>query len=78
MYPIKRSGKTVPLFFVENVKINKKMVGFKAAGGIREPEEAIAYAIMAEKIMGADYVNNQTFRIGASRLTNKLYSLLTF
>ncbi len=54
------------------------MVGFKAAGGIREPEEAIAYAIMAEKIMGADYVNNQTFRIGASRLTNKLYSLLTF
>ena len=62
----------------ENVKINKKLVGFKAAGGISNPEEAIAYAIMAEKIMGADYVNNQTFRIGASRLTNKLYSLLTF
>ncbi|MCR4660225.1 MAG: deoxyribose-phosphate aldolase [Bacteroidales bacterium] len=62
----------------ENVKIKKKMVGFKAAGGISNPEEAIAYAIMAEKIMGVDYVNNQTFRIGASRLTNKLYSLLTF
>ena len=62
----------------ENVKINKKLVGFKAAGGISNPEEAIAYAIIAEKIMGVDYVNNQTFRIGASRLTNKLYSLLTF
>lgn len=76
MYPIKRSGKTVPLFFVENVKINKKMVGFKAAGGIRIPEEAIAYAIMAENIMGDGYISNQTFRIGASSLTNNLYESL--
>ena len=61
----------------DNVKINKKKVGFKAAGGIREPEEALAYAMLAQKIMGADYVNNQTFRIGASRLTDNLYTLLT-
>lgn len=60
------------------VKFNKKMVGFKAAGGISTPEEALGYAQLAQKILGADYVNNQTFRIGASRLTNKLYSLLTF
>lgn len=59
------------------VKICKKTVGFKAAGGIREPQEALAYAEMAKKIMGDDYINNQTFRIGASRLTEQLFSLLT-
>ncbi len=62
----------------ENVKFNKKRVGFKAAGGIRTPEEALAYAELAKKIVGDKYINNQTFRIGASRLTESLYSLLTF
>ena len=62
----------------ENVKINKKPIGFKAAGGIRNPEEAIAYAQLAQKIIGAEFINNQTFRIGASSLTEGLYSLLTF
>lgn len=61
-----------------NVNFNKKTVGFKAAGGIRTPEEALAYAEMAKKIVGDNYINNQTFRIGASRLTESLYSLLTF
>lgn len=62
----------------ENVKINKKTIGFKAAGGIRKPEEALVYAQLAQKIMGDEYVNNQMFRIGASSLTEGLYSLLTF
>lgn len=60
------------------VKICKKTVGFKAAGGIRKPEEALAYAETAKKIMGDNYINNQTFRIGASSLTEAVYSLLTF
>ena len=61
----------------ESVKINKKRIGFKAAGGISTPEEALAYAQLAKKIMGDDYINNQTFRIGASRLTDCLFSILT-
>lgn len=61
-----------------SVNFNKKTIGFKAAGGIREPEEALEYAHLAKKIMGDNYINSQTFRIGASRLTDKLYSLLTF
>lgn len=61
----------------ENVKKGKKTVGFKAAGGISTPEEALAYAEMAKKIMGDNYINNQTFRIGASRLTDKLFAILT-
>lgn len=60
------------------VKICKKTIGFKAAGGISTPEEALLYANLAKKIMGDNYINSQTFRIGASRLTDKLHSLLTF
>ena len=59
------------------VKITKKAVGFKAAGGIRQPEEALLYAEEAKKILGDNYINNQTFRIGASSLTDKLFSFLT-
>lgn len=62
----------------KNVNFNKKSVGFKAAGGIRTPEEALAYAELAKKVMGDEYINSQTFRIGASRLTEGLFSLLTF
>ena len=61
----------------ENVKKGKNWVGFKAAGGISTPEEALAYAEMAKKIMGDDFVKNQTFRIGASRLTDRLHAFLT-
>ena len=61
-----------------NVNFNKKRVGFKAAGGISTPEEALQYAEMAEKILGSDYINNQIFRIGASRLTERLHAFLTF
>ena len=59
------------------VKICKKTIGFKAAGGIRTPEEALLYAEEAKKIIGDNYINNQTFRIGASSLTDKLFSFLT-
>lgn len=62
----------------DNVKINKKPIGFKAAGGIRKPEDALEYVNLAKKIMGDNYINNQTFRIGASRLTEGMFSLLTF
>ena len=61
----------------ENVKKTSKKVGFKAAGGISEPAEAIAYAQLAKKILGDDYIKNQTFRIGASRLTDCLVAFLT-
>ena len=62
----------------ENVKINKKTIGFKAAGGISTPEEALEYALLVKKILGEEYINSQTFRIGASRLTERLHAFLTF
>ncbi|MBR1784164.1 MAG: deoxyribose-phosphate aldolase [Bacteroidales bacterium] len=59
------------------VKINKRTVGFKAAGGIKDVEDAKKYAEQAVEIMGNDFFNNQTFRIGTSSLTATLSSLLT-
>ena len=42
-----------------------------------KPEEALQYAMLAKKIVGDDYIKNQTFRIGASRLTDRLAAFLT-
>ena len=61
----------------EFYKKTGKIIGFKAAGGISTPEQALEYFRLAKKIMGPDYVKNQTFRIGASRLTTRLFSILT-
>lgn len=59
------------------VKINKRIVGFKAAGGVSTPEQAAEYAHLAKKIVGEYYIDKQYFRIGTSRLTEALFSLLT-
>jgi len=54
-----------------------RWVGFKAAGGISTPEEVLKYYRLAARIMGKEQVNNQFFRIGASRLTERLFAFLT-
>jgi deoxyribose-phosphate aldolase len=41
-------------------------VGFKAAGGIREPQQAAQYLALAKEILGASAVSPQNFRIGTS------------
>ena len=62
----------------EYVKISKKTVGFKAAGGVSTPADAMIYGMMYEKILCGKSVNNQNFRIGTSRLTAQLAKILTF
>ncbi len=54
-----------------------RWVGFKAAGGISTPEEVLKYYQLATQIVGKEQTTNQFFRIGASRLTNRLYAFLT-
>ncbi|MBD0844857.1 deoxyribose-phosphate aldolase [Pectobacterium versatile] len=49
-------------------------VGFKAAGGVRNAEDATIYLQLADDIMGAEWATAQHFRFGASSL---LASLLT-
>jgi deoxyribose-phosphate aldolase len=50
------------------------MVGFKAAGGISTAAEALLYHHIVAECLGADWLNNKYFRIGASRLANNILS----
>lgn len=47
---------------------NHRPVGFKPAGGIRTVAEAKAYLVLADKLMGQNWVSSATFRFGASGL----------
>jgi len=49
-------------------------VGFKAAGGISKPENALIYYQTVNHCLGTDWLNNKLFRIGASRLANNILS----
>jgi deoxyribose-phosphate aldolase len=49
-------------------------VGFKAAGGIVTPPEAIIYYHIVHNCLGEEWLNNTLFRIGASKLANNILS----
>ena len=54
-----------------------KKIGFKAAGGIVTPEDAILYLTIVQEILGNDWLTPELFRIGASRLANNLLEKIT-
>lgn len=47
-------------------------VNFKAAGGISTTEEAVQHYTLVKHILGQEWLDNQSFRFGASRLANNL------
>lgn len=49
-------------------------VGFKAAGGVSTTEEAVKYYTIIKEVLGEEWLTNDYFRIGASRLANNLLS----
>lgn len=49
-----------------------RKAGFKAAGGISTTEDAIKYYTIVKEVLGEEYLNNEFFRIGASRLADNL------
>lgn len=49
-------------------------VGFKASGGIATTEDALRYYTVVKAVLGDEWMNNEYFRIGASRLANNLLS----
>ncbi|WP_163715250.1 deoxyribose-phosphate aldolase [Mangrovibacterium lignilyticum] len=51
-----------------------RKVGFKPAGGISTTEDALLYLTIVKEILGAEWLNPELFRIGASRLANNLLS----
>jgi len=50
------------------------MVGFKASGGVSTTEEAVKYYTIIKEVLGEEWLTNDYFRIGASRLANNLLS----
>lgn len=53
-----------------------KYIGFKPAGGVSTPEQALVYVRLVESILGPEWLSNKLFRIGASRLADKLVEAL--
>ncbi|MDR9439930.1 MAG: deoxyribose-phosphate aldolase [Halomonas sp.] len=51
-------------------------VGFKAAGGVRTVEDALAYLQLAERLMGVAWITPAHFRFGASTLLDNLLQTL--
>jgi deoxyribose-phosphate aldolase len=49
-------------------------VGFKASGGIVNPADAVNYYNIVSHCLGAGWLNNSLFRIGASKLANNILS----
>jgi deoxyribose-phosphate aldolase len=49
-----------------------KKIGVKPAGGIATKEDALAYYAIVKENLGDEWLNNDLFRIGASRLANNL------
>ena len=53
-----------------------KIVGFKPAGGISSPEQAIIYIKLVESILGPQWLSKDLLRIGASRLATNIVERL--
>ena len=54
-----------------------RKVGFKAAGGVRTPEDAVKYYTLVKEILGDEWLCQDLFRIGASSLANTILSKIT-
>jgi len=72
------TGATPEAFYSMCIAIKKhfaetgKIVGIKPAGGISEIETAIMYHDILVQVLGKTWMTKELFRIGASRLTDKL------
>lgn len=47
-------------------------IGYKPAGGIVTTEDAVKHYTIVKEILGEEWLNNKSFRLGASRLANNL------
>ena len=49
-----------------------KKVCYKPAGGVSTTDEAVQHYTLVKEILGEEWLNNKSFRFGASRLANNL------
>ena len=53
-----------------------KKVGFKPAGGMKTPDDALVYYYLVKNILGDEWLNPNLFRVGTSRLANLILDLI--
>lgn len=58
------------------IKEKNPQVGFKAAGGVKNAQDAAIYLALANETLGNEWLSNQHFRFGASSLLNNLLTSL--
>ena len=51
-----------------------RKVGFKPAGGINSVNDALIYYTIVKEVLGKEWLTNELFRLGTSRLANLLLS----
>ena len=56
----------------ENYEKTGRMIGMKPAGGIADAPTAIQFLKILENVLGEKWLTNEYFRIGASRLADKI------
>ncbi len=77
------TGKEEPAATLEAIYVMAKVIkehyektgvkiGLKPAGGISTSAEVFKYYAVVKSVLGEEWLNNQLFRIGASRLANDL------
>ena len=49
-------------------------IGFKPAGGLNTVEDALSYYTIVKEVLGKEWLSNEYFRLGTSRLSNLLLS----
>ena len=52
-------------------------IGFKAAGGVSTVDDALTYYTIVRELLGKEWINENLFRIGTSRLANLLVKAIT-
>lgn len=51
-----------------------RKIGFKPAGGVSTTNDALGYYTIVKAVLGEEWLDNEYFRLGASRLANNLLS----
>lgn len=55
-------------------KASGRKIGFKPAGGINTVNDALVYYTIVKEVLGKEWLTNELFRLGTSRLANLLLS----
>lgn len=58
----------------EYYELTGNKIGFKPAGGINSVNDALIYYTIVKEVLGEEWLNNQLFRLGTSRLANLILS----